>query len=68
MIREIILGISRGLAVGIFGLIAFLHVSAGKYFVPVIKYFEPVALAAYLVFLAIWIVSSKEEGEQLWTG
>jgi formate/nitrite transporter FocA (FNT family) len=68
MIREILLGISRGLAVGIFGLIAFLHVSAGKYFTPVIKYFEPVALAAYLVCLAVWILTSQEEGEQIWTG
>jgi hypothetical protein len=59
MISEIILGISRGFTVGIAGLIGFLHVSAGVYFRPVVKFFEPVAVMAYLCCLIIWILSAE---------
>jgi hypothetical protein len=67
MINEFVLGISRGLALGIGGIIIFLHVSAGKYFEPVIKYFEPAALFAYLLCLTIWLIS-ENTGESSWTG
>lgn len=68
MIQEIIIGISRGLALGTAGLIIFLHISTGKYLVPVMKWFEPVALAGYLICLMIWILSEQYTGETTWTG